>query len=112
MNMSRILKWAAAGVLALGTVPAVGFARARGASLPTDVSVTPTSMVTPVSINQTARRTRSKKSTRRHKVSSKRHAKAKHKRVHARSKASHSKGRTHKASHSRHSLSHKKTKRA
>jgi hypothetical protein len=44
MILNRVVKWAAAGVLALGAVPAVGLARLSHASLPTSgiTTVTPT----------------------------------------------------------------------
>jgi hypothetical protein len=47
MMTSRILKWAAAGALALGAIPAIGLAHTH-VSLPTSsVTVTPTSLEAP-----------------------------------------------------------------
>jgi hypothetical protein len=44
MILHRVVKWAAAGVLALGAIPAIGLARLPQASLPTSgITVTPTS---------------------------------------------------------------------
>jgi hypothetical protein len=104
MIMSRLVKWAAAGVLALGTVPAVGLARTHTASVPGSVSVTPVKAVSHG--KKTSSRNKKRTTSRHHKATSKRHAT--HKKTHARAKSSHSKNT--RTAHR--SSSHRKTKRA
>ena len=106
--MSRLVKWAAAGVLAL--VPAIGFARSHAASVPGSLSVTP---VKAVSSKHVTRKTSSHR-----KATVKKHTKRSQ--VHAKKNAAHSKKNTRTASKrntrtaskSRRSTSHRKTRRA
>jgi hypothetical protein len=52
MVLHRVIKWAAAGVLALGAIPAIGLAHLSQASLPTaGITVTPTRYNAPASRN-------------------------------------------------------------
>lgn len=85
MTMNRIWKWVAAGVLALGAVPAVGLARTH-ASESTAVTVTPASMEAPINVMPVASHVRSKKnsSTHRRGVSSRRRSAARRHRVQVR----------------------------
>jgi hypothetical protein len=96
MIVSRFVKWAAAGVLALG-IPAAGLAKTHVASVPGSLSVTP---VKAVSSKHAIRKTSS------HRKTSKRHTK----RTHSKRNTKHSK-HTRVASKHR-STSHKKTRRA
>ena len=103
---SRIVKWAVAGVLALGTVPAIGFGRSK-ANMPAAKTVTPVGITSHAAVKHRARRTvkrtSHKKTTAHRKTSAKRRPVAKHKV----SKAS----ARHKPA-VRHRVSHKKTSRA
>lgn len=92
MTMNRICKWVAAGVLALGAVPAVGLARTH-ASESTAVTITPASMEAPINVMPVARHGRSKKNTStRRRASFHRRSAARRHRVQVRR-------RTHAASH-------------
>lgn len=116
MIMNRIVKWAAASVLAVGTLPAIGFARTR-ASLPSAVSVTPVGMTAPVAKKHTVKRI-AKHTTRRataksahrkaavhRKVATKRRAAARHAPARKKSVA-------HKSARARHHAGHRPTKHA
>jgi len=85
MTMNRICKWVAAGVLALGAVPAVGLARTH-ASGSTAVTVSPAVMEAPINVMPVAAHVRSKKkmSARRRGVTSRRRSSARRHRVHVR----------------------------
>ena len=77
--LNRMIKWMAAGALAVASVPAI--ALARHASLPTEgaITVTPIGLATPVAAKHvTARSGLKKKSAVRRKVQSKRHAAKRH----------------------------------
>lgn len=87
--MNRILKWAAAGALMLGSVPAIGLARTH-ASLPiAAMTVTPTSLDVPVAVKHTAK----SRHTSKRKVSSRRHKSSKSRRVHSKTRRSTAKHR-------------------
>lgn len=84
MTMNRICKWVAAGVLALGAVPAVGLARTH-ASESTAVTITPALMEGPINVMPAVTHVRSKKmSARRRGVSSHRRSSARRHRIQVR----------------------------
>ena len=79
MMLNRVIKWAAAGALAVASVPAV--ALARHASLPTEgaITVTPVSLASPAAAKHvTARSASKKKSAARRKVQAKRQVTKRH----------------------------------
>jgi hypothetical protein len=102
MIVSRFVKWAAAGVLALG-IPAMGMARTHVASVPGSLSVTP---VKAVSSHKHA----TKKVSSHRKSTARKHSK--HTRAHAKKNAKRSKSLARTASKSHRSTNHKKTRRA
>ena len=60
MNLKRIAKWGTAGVLAIGTIPALSFAKSH-VSLPTsNITVTPTSAMEAPAARTSARITHAK----------------------------------------------------
>jgi hypothetical protein len=88
MIVKQFVKWIAAGALALGAIPAIGMAHPR-ASLPVDaVSVTPTSMLSPASLQTTHRVSHARSTT--HRVSRHRHATSQHGRARTKHTAAHS----------------------
>lgn len=103
MKLNRMIKWAAAGVLAVASVPAV--ALARHASLPTEnaISVTPVSLASAVGTTQAKAKPASKKKSSSHKAKSVRHASKRHK---TRRAAAHRSGHR-SASHRKVSRTHK-----
>ena len=113
MTVNRMVKWAAAGIIAIAAVPAIGMARVR-ASLPTDaVTVTPTGEEAPllataapasVTHRKVVRRGARKSATHR-KVSTRKRASAKHRKFSAHH-------RTHKASRHTKRVAHRPTRRA
>jgi len=108
MKVNRIVKWAAAGALALGVIPALGMARSH-ASLPTsNVTVTPTSLEAPIAPKAKSRITHSAKTAKVSKASV--HS---HKSTHHRKTGTATKHKSHTASHHAKTVSsHKKTSTA
>lgn len=105
--MNALIKWVAAGALAVATVPAV--ALARHASLPTEgaITVTPTSLDVPMRPQKVSAKKTTRKTARTHRnVSARRHVArrhvagrrvaAHHVRHSARHKSVHKTARTHK----------------
>ena len=116
MLKSRIVKWAASGILALGAIPAIGMGRSH-VSLPTSaVTITPTGMESgaPVTTSHVTRRVTVFKASSRKHASVRTHAKHRKLQSHRKAKVSHRKaqaGRTKSVSHRTHRVaSHKSVK--
>lgn len=108
MIVTRIVKWATAGVLALGSIPAVGFAHSH-VSLPTSaVTVTPTGMEAPAAAKTRSQITHAK-TAKVQKASIRKHTAAQHKKTGASHRkpttAQHAKKAAH---HAKPSSQHKK----
>ena len=99
MNVNRIVKWSAAALLAVASVPAVGLGRSMRASLPMDViSMTPTGSSSPLAATPVSA-TSTHKSSARHKTSH-----------HKRTSTHHRKGAARHHKHAAHHGRHKSAK--
>lgn len=106
--MSRLVKWAAAGALAL--VPAIGFARSHAASVPGSLSVTPVKAVSSKHVTRKTPSHATRKTSSHRKGTAKKHATRS--RVHAKKSTRNSRKNTRTASKSHRSTTHRKTRRA